>query len=279
MQRGQSGPYHSEDDKMLYQRLKAMIKNLKSKYKPLKKQGGKLKKYSPGGHIEEEKNTVPTREEYIAQRLEEARLKALEKSRTRVMPRSPIILNEESEEEHNAKRKLFTENIGRLQDALKELETSKTLGMFVDKQIEHTKKKIATYQDWLSMPYEKYKKGASCIYTATDNYGKEYLVSGNKTFASNPQKYGFKKIEKTNMQPGDLVQDVSLGYPSHAMIYNGKNESELDTFNYSRGGNSEGDIVKGGTYKQNVPLDVFRFVGTAKDSAQYINDYNRIYGK
>lgn len=225
-----------------------------------------------------EEYTVPTREEYITQRLEEARLKALEKSRTRTIPKSPIILNEESEEEHNAKRKLFTENIGKLQDRLRQLETQKSLGMFVDKQIDNTKKNIKTYQDWLAIPYEKYKKGASCIYTATDNYGKEYLVSGNKTFASNPQKYGFKKIEKTDIKPGDLVQDVSQGYPSHAMIYNGKNEFGLDTFNYSKGGNSEGDIVKEGIYKQNVPLDVFRFVGTAKDSAQYINDYNKIYG-
>lgn len=235
-------------------------------------------KFATGGNTEEEENTVLTREEYITQRLEEARLKALEKSRTRTIPKSPIIINEESEEEHNAKRKLFTENIGKLQDRLKQLETQKALGIFVDKQIDNTKKNIKTYQDWLSKPYEKYKKGASCIYTATDNYGNEYLVSGNKTFASNPQKYGFKKIEKTKIEPGDLVQDVSQGYPSHAMIYNGKNESGFDTFNYSRGGDSEVDIVKGGIYKQNAPLDVFRFVGTAKDSAQYINDYNKLYG-
>ncbi len=227
----------------------------------------------------EEEYSVPTREEYIAQQLKEMRNSALEKSRTRTLPKSPLIPNEESEEEYNIKRKTFIENINILQKRVKDLEQQKALGMFVDKQLDNTKKNIKTYQDWLAKPYEKYKKGASCIYTATDNYGNDYLVSGNQSFASNPAKYGFKKIKRTNIQPGDLVQDVSQGYPSHAMIYNGKNEFGVDTFNYSRGGDSEGDIVKGGTYKQNVPLDVFRFVGTAKDSARFNMDYDKLYNK
>lgn len=251
----------------------------------------------------EEEYTVPTRDEYITQRLEEARLKALEKSRTRTLPKSPLIPNPETEEEHNRYTESFARSLPNLEARLKSAEQRKAARIRfleylsildsgdkplelqkdselidIEQYIQDRKRVVEMYKKHASAPYPKYVHGNNCIYTATDNYGEEYLVSGNQTFASNPQKYGFKKIEKTDIKPGDLVQDVSQGYPSHAMIYNGKNESGLDTFNYSKGGNSEGDIVKEGIYKQNVPLDVFRFVGTAKDSAQYINDYNKIYG-
>ena len=50
------------------------------------------------------------------------------------------------------------------------------------------------------------KPALSCINTVTGAYGKNSQVAGNRTFAKNPENYGFKEIPIETIQPGDLYQ-------------------------------------------------------------------------
>jgi hypothetical protein len=124
-----------------------------------------------------------------------------------------------------------------------------------------------------TMEEEILRDPATCIYTATDNYGKPYRISGNKSFYANPEKYGFKRISVSEVMPGDIVQTKDL---THSMTFNRFDERGAARFNYSRGGTSPKDIVKDGYY--DYPLtdkdyNVYRFVGTPADSTRWKKEY------
>ncbi len=136
----------------------------------------------------------------------------------------------------------------------------------------------------------KPKYGLSCLYTALDNYGTQYLVAGNKQFASSPQKYGFKRIQKSELLPGDVVQDVAHryiwsdetqswqeveAYPAHGMIFNGYNDDGIPTYNYSDGSQDPQDtnaIVTGGRYPSYDAM-YYRFVGLPEDLDRWNREY------
>lgn len=92
--------------------------------------------------------------------------------------------------------------------------------------------------------------GDSCMYTATDNYGKKYRISGNQSFRANPAKYGFQEINLSDIKPGDIIQDFYRGdgIPHHAITFIGYDNNNKALFNYSRGGGSEEDIIKNEHY-------------------------------
>lgn len=120
----------------------------------------------------------------------------------------------------------------------------------------------------------------SCIYTATDNYGKKYRVPGNWTFYENPEKYGFLPIDINDAQAGDIIQVLDKGTPYHAMILDGYDEQGRPLYNYSRGSSGDSsDIVKSSTNFPNTEKLAYTFTGTPADSTQWINEYKEMYNK
>jgi len=140
--------------------------------------------------------------------------------------------------------------------------------------------------------------GLSCIYTALDNYGEPYLVSGNEQFMGNPEKYGFKQISLSELLPGDIVQSGGVGYggiyyPSHGMIFDGYDDEGFPLFNYSNGTinpNDSGGIKihkRYPVYTETGPdytisdqyNRAYRFVvGTQEDQARWRDEYKDKYG-
>lgn len=220
------------------------------------------------GNKNTDNKAVPTLAEYIAAQIASKRAEALDKSRTRTLPAVPLVERELTPEEIKVRNALGYAKINQLESEL--IKTSDN-------------KKVATIKKQIDKEFNNLKKtttlceGLSCIYTATDNYGPEYRVSGNKTFAANPSKYGFKKIPNDSIRPSDLVQVTHLGFPSHAMIFDSKDKKGKNLYNYSTGGYDE-EAIRIKSYNPTNSYDTFRFVGTPADSTQWTNDYKRLYG-
>lgn len=149
-------------------------------------------------------------------------------------------------------------------------------------------------RDYASVPILEYDAqgrpvlGSSCLYTATDNYGKKYKVAGNLQFASNPQRYGFEKIALKDVQPGDLVQAISdLDWqPYHSMLFAGYDENGEPLFNYSNGSSELGDadaIRKNAHYYAGfldpALIDIYSFIGTPEDNEKWANEYAVRYSR
>ena len=86
----------------------------------------------------------------------------------------------------------------------------------------------------------------TCIYTATGMYcNPDNQVSGNKTFAENPQKYGFIEVPNNSSQVGDLMQFNRnrlfglLNTPHHSTIITGYNDKGQPALSYSNGDSTE----------------------------------------
>ena len=129
------------------------------------------------------------------------------------------------------------------------------------------------------------KPGQSCIYTATDNYGRKYRVAGNQTFAANPEKYGFivnGPVE--NARPGDLYQLINeKGVPDHMNMITGNDDKKGLLVSYSSGYAGFPNMNRG-DYKVNVPLwnksgyETYRFVGTPADNARWSQEWESLQG-
>ena len=126
--------------------------------------------------------------------------------------------------------------------------------------------------------YDEYglpEYGPSCIYTATDNYGKKYRCAGNKEFYSNSNKYGFTKIPLKDVKPGDIVQDNQV----HSLIFDSYDPDGNMLFNYSDGGESAWSIRKrvpyfNPGYLQTRPnIIAYRFVGTDEDNDRWSREW------
>lgn len=224
------------------------------------------------GKENENSKAVPTQEEYIAQQIAVKRAAALDKSRNRTSVRVPMITNNLSKEEWlRFKNREIAENEQKLSAAKAEGDeiSSRLYENELNKALEELEKGYPTL-----IP------GANCMYNAGDCY--RLNIPGNRTFAAKHKNLGFKKISSKQMKPGDIVQDNRVGTPSHAMIYDSKDNEGKLLFNYARGtsiGDINIDYVKQGKYP--LPLDdyaTYRYVGTPADSAQWINQYKQIYG-
>lgn len=125
--------------------------------------------------------------------------------------------------------------------------------------------------------------GATCMYNASDCYGKEHRVPGNQTFKENPKKYGFNKIPMKDANEGDLVQVINKydGVPNHAMIINDASNPDSLTFNYVDGGDEERNIKINAKYPIDdmYTYDAYRFVGSPQDSVKWKNEYHRLNKK
>ena len=137
--------------------------------------------------------------------------------------------------------------------------------------------------------------GATCIYTATDNYGKKYRVAGNKSFRSSPKKYGFEEVNLNDIKEGDIIQDFSVnGTPTHVLTFIGYDDNGKALFNYSSGDYTNEAIKKNKHYpfyseygdplflnnEDNSDLRTYaaayRFIGTQEDNNIWNDAYNQL---
>lgn len=119
----------------------------------------------------------------------------------------------------------------------------------------------------------------NCIATATDNYGKGCLVTGNHTFYATPEKYGFRRLKAGEPSlAGDIVQAYTAGYndslPYHSYIINElDNLGNIKNINYANGEEdrkyyvgSNNHWAKDGAYR-------YRYIGTPAELAA-IEEHN-----
>ena len=127
--------------------------------------------------------------------------------------------------------------------------------------------------------------GESCLYTATDNYGRQYRVAGNQTFLANPQNYGFEvngPVENTRV--GDLYQmfDYTKNglVPTHMTLITGYGNNGEPLVTYSRGDAYEDiygdDYVKNRNLWQMPAYETYRFIGTPSDNARWENEFRAL---
>lgn len=117
-----------------------------------------------------------------------------------------------------------------------------------------------------------------CISTATSNYGDGSVVIGNQTFAANPEKYGFRRLNSDEKHAaGDIIQYAWNGNrPRHAVFFTGFDKEGKNRIAYSNGS---------GVYHQDnadIWIDpngyaasptYYRYIGTPAER-QAIAEYN-----
>ena len=132
---------------------------------------------------------------------------------------------------------------------------------------------IEALNNELSNGYEeKLIPGAACIYTATDNYGKEYRVASNQEMYRNPEKYGFKRINPEKALPGDILQ-IDL---THAVTFDHLNEDGQVVFNQSKGGREDVEVGRVAASNGFSGFsNAYRFVGRDSDNKKWNNEYNQ----
>ena len=96
--------------------------------------------------------------------------------------------------------------------------------------------KLGASDDTRKFVFGKNENGTTCIYSVTDKYGDpDAEVSGNKTFAKNPEKYGFKKVSINKVKAGDLMQFSDFIGPHHSTMVTGFNKDGIPVVSYSNG--------------------------------------------
>lgn len=124
------------------------------------------------------------------------------------------------------------------------------------------------------------KDAETCIMTALSQYGPQYAVSGNKTFARNHKKYGFIKISKEQAREGDLVQLWGENGPHHLGMITGFDENGKFCMSQSHGLQDPSQIDIDGASWDNLKEDkvYYRFVGTKEDNKNWRKDWKRKFG-
>lgn len=230
--------------------------------------GGKLNKFKTGGDTN---NTLLSREEYLNNKRQEIIDASLNNSRNRTEPASPLIPMFDSEEEW---RDITTKELETINSKL-----SDSKFWFDNPSLLYQKKDLSNrkkiLEEELSKPYTtKYYKGASCIYTATDNYGKKYRAASNYQMHQNPEKYGFIRIDPNSSKPGDILQ-IGL---DHAITYDHMGDDGYIIYNQSGGGDSK-ESIGVGRRAANKGFDNFsnayRFIGLQEDNDKWNSEYNK----
>lgn len=279
-----------------------------SKKKNSDKVEGIRKGFKEGGE-----ETIPTKEEYITQKLNNVRNNALEKSRNKTQDKTTIIYEADVygkkelismlQRDYNtaaswfnyileASYKNYKRNNPILSEKYTRLDVIENYPDFQKylKYLNDAKKLLEDAKNGEYKGHEVY----NCIANLSEMFP-HGLPYGNKTFAGNPEKYGFSLIDAQDVKPGDLIQFYhETDEPVHAMIYNGVDKNGKHTFNYSKGQSPymEDGVLKGGYgtnkhYPDAVSKDgkhltnvnVYRYTGTPQDSIQWSNEYDQKYGK
>lgn len=226
--------------------------------------------------------SLMSKEEYLEQQRQETVNAAIQNSYDREFPEIPYVLKFQNENEW---RKHIADKIS---VAKLKIKNAPYEGM-----AEIHKEKLQELENELAKGYsQELCKGPTCIYTTTGNFGKQYQVSGNRSFRGNPAKYGFVEIGLNEIKPGDVIQDFSKGdgIPTHAVMFVGYDNNNKALFNYSDGRHDESAIKKDSHYpfvldEQPVHLDgvnndklkhsaaAYRFVGTKDDNDRWNSEY------
>lgn len=259
----------------------------------------------------EEANVQPgSVNEYIKKKLEAARAAALKKSRTRTMPAVPKIPVETGSAVDAAYAKEVADGYAGQADAALfpwaklDVRTRMPHSGFDYRPVMHGNETPERRYERLSRlssiwseeaesakgaPTVTYVDGPSCIYTATDNYGNAYRVSGNGTFLSDPGRFGFVQIPYSDAEPGDIVQSVvyddvtGRGFPAHGMVLDGIDDRGIRRYNYSNGDTDGSAIIVHGKFHPendtNRYRNAFRFVGTPADSLRWKQEWESMQKK
>lgn len=240
-------------------------------------------------------DTIPTVDEYMAQKADSVRMAALNKARNRTELTAPIeLVKVDQHAEILDRRKALREDViswlelaqwrmDKVKNA-SSLEEGKSALKYAKMAFDRAKEAALEHKSLNTLPESRYRvdtcRGANCIYTVTGDYNRP--VSGNYTFRENANKYGFKKIENKDIKPGDIVQ-FGGARPVHALMANtpySENRADM-RYNGSSGGESEDNIRINATYYGDQPWDdvtAYRYVGNSADSLQWKNEYNQRYG-
>lgn len=259
----------------------------------MKEKGELMKLYMSGGvlSISEMKKHYNSYADggdaYITKKAEEARLAALERSRTMTKPIVPMVPNPLSQEDFEKNQddiqKFVKKKLQSLEDEGK-IRTIPSLSSQLKDKTYYANKGVENYVREVNNPngiyavgkYQSLVPGQSCMSTASGTYCKS--ITGNQSFAADPAKYGFKRVPNSEVLPGDLVQALTPenNIPNHAMIYDSMGEDNKPRYNYSSGGKDEASIVKRGKYPaSNDKLYTYRFVGDHADSVKWRKEYNK----
>lgn len=220
--------------------------------------------------------------DFITEQIKQKIQQAFDKSKTRTMPSVPLVggtKNPQTPEQFDLER---SKALQKYQKEMQNIESQgiynfttgqKDIPLHLQRQYEVAKK---SYDTWNNMVYQPTIGGAigpSCIYTATDNYGSQYLQPSNIAFMNQPASIsGFTKIDNSNVQPGDIVIRTD-GNNNHAMIYAGR-DARGPIYNHSNGGQEASDYRKNAHYPAtNEQLSTYRFTGTHNDSVQWKKQY------
>jgi hypothetical protein len=261
---------------------------------PTYKKGGKLNKFAPGGPTEEVLNSntnepLITREEYLNKQRQNIITQSIENSNNRIQPAVPYI------EKYKDQNDWEFQINDRKQSLLNLIEEA-TVNNWDQEHVNMYTEELKSLENEYNKGYRQESiPGATCIYTATDNYGKKYRVAGNKSFRSSPEKYGFTEINLNDIKPGDIIQDFSVnGTPTHALTFMGYSDEGKAMFNYSSGDYTEKAIKKNKNYpfyseygdplflnnEDNSDLRTYaaayRFIGTQEDNDMWNNTYNQL---
>jgi hypothetical protein len=216
-------------------------------------------------------NPLLSREEYLNNKRQKIIDASLSNSRNRTEPVSPLIPMFENEEEWRAITTKELETINsKLSDSKFWFDNPSLL--YQKKDLSNRKKIL---EEELSKPYTtKCYKGASCIYTATDNYGKKYRAASNYQMHQNPEKYGFIRIDPNSAKPGDILQ-IGL---DHAITYDHMGDDGYIIYNQSGGGDTK-ESIGVGRRAANKGFDNFsnayRFIGLQEDNDKWNSEYNK----
>lgn len=201
------------------------------------------------------------REEYLQKQRDNVRLKALENSLNRTEPSNPLFDN-------------IPYDIWQ-QDLLSDIDQTLNDLLYVTSEQERTLQE-ARLESLRNAKYEPVIIGNNCIYTALDNYGDKYKVSGNLSFLADPAKYGFKEIDAKDVKPGDLVQYNK----AHMMLFDSYDENGIPLYNYSSSRTRKAaDIKKKHPYKKhnikdNPEYKAFTFIGLPEDIELWNSNYD-----
>lgn len=202
-----------------------------------------------------------SREEYLQKQRDNVRLKALENSLNRTEPSNPLFDN-------------IPHDIWQ-QDLLSDIDQALNYLLYATSEQERTLQE-GILESLRNAKYEPVIIGNNCIYTALDNYGDKYKVSGNLSFLADPSKYGFKEISTEDIKPGDLVQYNK----NHMMLFDSYDENGLPLYNYSSSRTkTKQDIKKKHPYekhniKNNPEYKSFTFIGLPEDVELWNSNYD-----
>lgn len=218
-----------------------------------------------GNNIDTSK-PLESRENYLNKQRQSIIDASLERSRTRVKSTIPWILEYENELAWRREKEFQLEKNEQYLDRAIKFNHDKDI-------VKELQLEIEALNNELSNGYEeKLIPGAACIYTATDNYGKEYRVASNQEMYRNPEKYGFKRINPEKALPGDILQ-IDL---THAVTFDHLNEDGQVVFNQSKGGREDVEVGRVAASNGFSGFsNAYRFVGRDSDNKKWNNEYNQ----